>query len=301
MISFWILPALLALGACGKKEEKVPSPIVQLMREDAAQLATTEPQGAKSFDGLRDGAFTKVFGGTSGAHVKAFFDERVHYFTDPATLDEQLDGHSFPFQGWMKEVSQEKAKREGETKVGATNYGTLLWLLGVINDVPLRVTIDEQDIAIDSSRAGIIVGGEGYETTGKTREGRSYPIPVTYRQSILLHEARHSDCSGGLTRADLAQARSAKTSEDYPNRACGHLHVTCPSTSDYAGIAACDKEPWGAYTVGAIFAEATTANYADGSIPWQVMRLWAIDQRSRSLVSDAMSGTPDLSSRGLVP
>jgi hypothetical protein len=150
----------------------------------------------------------------------------------------------------------------------------------------VTVYLNGDVIPVDSSRVGFLLFGPGY--VGHTEiQGRQVPVPVEYRQEILVHEARHSDCTGGIDEAALDIARHASTSRmftrEFPRRQCGHLHVYCPR-GPHAGLAACDEDPWGAYAIGAVFA-AGAALSATTRTAHDVMIATAIDSLSR-LLSD---------------
>jgi hypothetical protein len=167
------------------------------------------------------------------------------------------------------------------------------------------------NIPIDSTRAGLMFIGPGYtdQLKVKDKEGqiRVKPLSVLYRTAILVHEARHSDCTGGLTRADLAVLKQVfqghRDMEDYNAIDCGHLHVICPRGHDYGGHPACDSKPWGAYAVGAVFAQGAAA--AAASVKEQAeLEADAVDSFSRLLIDlrawkNGVYGLPDLSSTGL--
>ncbi len=293
----------LASAGCGTHDDHSHSGVVALMKEDRAALASLDSRGPALYDEKHDGLFTRIFGGTSGSDVLRFLDARARYFADARPVERQLAAYAFPYTNWLVEQGSVVTEdvRANRTQVGATNYGTLIWLLSAVNGVPVSLRIDGQMISVNSSRVGIIVPGPGYARQGYDPEtDLTYDLPEAYRQTILIHEARHSDCTGGLSQVDLQAARGARSPGDYSNRACGHLHVVCPASSKYAGIAACDSESWGAYSVGAVFAEAAALNYESDLVAWNIMRAWAIDQRNRTVGVKAMEGDPDLSSAGLL-
>lgn len=77
------------------------------------------------------------------------------------------------------------------------------------------------------------------------------------RISTLVHEARHSDCTGGVKTSLVNSYIRANISGAQPNApytsACLHLHNACPAGHDLEGISACDTHLWGAYAIGAMF------------------------------------------------
>jgi hypothetical protein len=257
--------AALAVSACGKKiqdDQPQDIPPMQLVASDIAALQTIDPKGGASVDADGNGAFTAVFGGTDGAAVSKFFSDRVHHLVDPSQA--QLLPDHFDNERWLTAPARHSnsdgaAPRSNPQgyKVGALNIGTLFWLEGLVNQVPVSlVQADGSTVPIRSSREGVVILGDGYTSIEKDSKGRAFSIPAGMRQAILLHEARHSDCTGGITDNMLSTLRGLRDSDEfektYPTMTCGHLHRVCQS-GDLAGMAACDSEAWGAYTVGSIY------------------------------------------------
>ena len=87
--------------------------------------------------------------------------------------------------------------------------------------------------------------------------------------------------------------------------ACGHFHTYCPdSMKDLAGLAACDGQPWGAYSVGFVYQAALAVSETD-PVRKAVLEAGAVDSFSRlQFDTDAMlsgdDGPPDMSSAGLL-
>jgi hypothetical protein len=82
---------------------------------------------------------------------------------------------------------------------------------------------------------------------------------------------------------------------------CGHLHRIC-TTGDLAGMPACDVEPWGAYTVGSIYALAALYSGKSG-MDQSILQHLYIDQIGRVQLDpkDLLGGKygkPDMSHRG---
>ncbi len=150
--------------------------------------------------------------------------------------------------------------------------------------------------------------GEGYNMSYLEKDGTTYNFPAAYRQSILFHEARHSDCPTGLNRNDLDFVKSKKNlrelTESFKKMSCGQLHSYCPESHKYKNLPACDHMAWGAYSAGAMFA-ALSIKSAANSKDRRVMELVTADQLSRVLLdTDKMFAgqmrQPRLTSRGVV-
>lgn len=72
-----------------------------------------------------------------------------------------------------------------------------------------------------------------------------------------------------------------------------------------AGLPACDKEPWGAYAVGGIFARAQI-EVQDNEVSRHIVEMEALNDINRVLVSNPMDiltgkyGMPDMSNSEMV-
>ena len=81
------------------------------------------------------------------------------------------------------------------------------------------------------------------------------------------------------------------------------LTKNCPKGHDYEGIAACDNEPWGAYSIGAIY-DAAMAMGAISKTEKAILEIGALDNFSRLMFDheDMLKGKlgePDMSSSGI--
>ncbi len=69
---------------------------------------------------------------------------------------------------------------------------------------------------------------------------------------------------------------------------------------DYSGVHACDKETWGAYGVGAIYAAAKEKTYAEDTVERRLMEITKLDSFSRIpgvTMSSYRKSKPDMSSQ----
>jgi hypothetical protein len=218
------------------------------------------------------------------------------------TLDPAL-----PDQGWLTEPTANPALLTGATagpQTGALNISTLFWLEAAVANTQVKLTVNDQVIPITSTRTGVMVLGEGYKATTSDTQGNSYPLPPEYRQAILVHEGRHSDCTGGLPQRELEIMRAATSATDFhqqiPLPHCGHTHVICPSGT-YKGIPACDVERFGAYTVGAVYLAAMLGGQTD-EVALKILQTAVLDNESRFLGSAAQSPdeqSPNMNSDGV--
>ena len=317
------IPVPLFFGACSQDHsDPPPRPNSQkvLAQSDLEKMKVIPSNGPLKYDSAHKGLFTAIFGGTSGADVTNYFSTRIAYIlstSDKARLE--ISPHDFIYKAWLRSPddmlppiifpkklkSNELNSEPASAQIGAANIGTGLWLQSIVNTVTVTLVYGEERIPVNSSRAGIMILGPGYRETENT-DGPPFTIPAEYRQAILLHEARHSDCSGGIKQNDLDVARSAidlkNFTEKFQKLNCGHIHVFCPADHPYHGLPACDSLPFGAYAVGAIYSAAVAENLT--SIDKQVMLANALDSSSRLLLDfnamiDGKSGAPDMSSSGL--
>ena len=189
--------------------------------------------------------------------------------------------------------------------MGALNVSTGIWLSGLIANQTVILEIQGQTIPVSSSRTGVMMFGSGYEATINDSAGNTYTIPPAYRQAILVHEGRHSDCTDGITSQEVEMMRESSSLEDFykkfPLPHCGHLHILCPS-GDFEGIPACDAERYGAYTVGEIYEAALIDSQTD-EISKKILDASVIDYASRYVKTDPTAPdeqAPNMTSGGLI-
>jgi hypothetical protein len=174
--------------------------------------------------------FEKIFGSTENAGVIQYLSERIHYvLPHQIKLSSRLTQDSSPIFTY------------------ATNIGTMLWF-DALNKAPnpYAIRVGNLSVPVTSSRVGIIQLGLGYIL----KSSGSVASSQIQRISTLIHEARHSDCTGGINASDLELLWA---DEDPEKSNCGHLHVRCPEGHAYDGAYACDGEAWGAHSISAIY------------------------------------------------
>ena len=159
--------------------------------------------------------------------------------------------------------------------------------------------------------------GPGYIREAQNDEGKTFELPTEYRQATLVHEARHSDCTGGVSQAALNVARNSRNIiefvNNYPAMNCGHLHTMCPAWHEFKDLPACDRHFWGAYAVGYVFAAAKQDPNSTGFRD-VLLRYMENDSASRLLyltkgtnriidvepMLNGQYGLPDMTSSGIV-
>ncbi|MDR3607692.1 MAG: hypothetical protein P4M08_09960 [Oligoflexia bacterium] len=232
--------------------------------------------------------FDKVFHGVDTNAVAQYLNERLGYIIPSrVNIEDQLFEAS--------NIQDTSHGGHGQVYTVALNMGVNLWFAALAS-APRQLYFEFGDsyILIDSSRVGIVQLGDGY--TAQDHGG--YVFPSLVRVSTLVHEARHSDCTGGMHQSTLDLLMRAKT----PDRlGCGHLHVKCPEGHDYAGYYACDNEAWGAYSVEAVYVSAFIKNCSSCSAAdSRIARMIEADALNRVLPLNDMlrgkSGDPDMSS-----
>jgi len=249
--------------------------------------------------------FARVFGGQEPGNVLGYLNERVQMVlageTNPYLLISDRWGFRQPvMQQWTPRtlLGGEQAARppaldqeSGDSYLIAENVGIILWMMSASGGPAMNFRFDNREIPIESSRVGIIRIGGGYRR-----------FPRIDRIASLVHEARHSDCTGGISQLDLQRFRNRVRPQD---TACGHLHVACPPGHLYAGQHGCEDRAWGAYGIQAVFLNAVRTNCARCTrVEKQVASAGLLDALSRILVSmddiqRGRYGNPDMSSAGV--
>lgn len=260
-----------------------------------------------SYDLRNDRLFSKIFGGTASYDVSSYYSDRIKYAVTEDEFSHMMMSPSLPDEAWLKSSHHNDGGGDpgnSNAQIGAVNVGTLLWLESVVSGNPLSVFVGNDWHTIDSTRSGIMMFGPGYKSRIYDSRGNAHILPAAYRQSILMHEARHADCTGGLSQKNLQIMRDAQSSEEFsqkiPFMRCGHLHVICES-GDFAGLPACDAERFGAYKVGAVYVAGLVDSETD-YVSQKILEMVQIDYESRQQESYSLAGydrDPDMSSAGL--
>jgi hypothetical protein len=281
--------------------------VVPLYLSDLDAFSLVNEESINTYDGVHDSIVTKIFGGTDSSHFRAFYSDRIKHYV---TYDELRFISSSPAQfrhmNWLKDPEELKTVPKN-IKMGAANISTDLWINGVLDGVAVSLNTVGGTIALDSTHEGVMLFGEGYEGTVTNSKGQTFDIPPEYRQSILLHEARHADCTGGLSQAEIENMRDAKSREEvlakFPLPHCGHLHILCPS-GPYKGLPACDAEKYGAYFVGGTYAAATADGKQD-AVSRKILQTTALDNFARYIKTDTENSpdeqAPNMTSEGVLP
>ena len=255
---------------------------VRILKSDIKKMLKMKFKDASSGedDVITLNWYKKVFGGDSAVHALKFLDERINYVVpDGISLNDRVR----VIQPSLAAVTM------------ASNIGMALWFLQKTYE-PKRLLfkLGKAEMPLESSRIGIIKLGEGYLL------GRINGIPLNpiVRSGILVHEARHSDCTGGIWKSDIERLKSNQLPE---NKMCGHLHVMCPEGHTMAGLPACDAQPWGAYSIAGIYYGRVAKKCMNCSErEKQIAQIHALEQFSRVMpikeMLDGKTAQPDMSS-----
>jgi hypothetical protein len=238
--------------------------------------------------------YQMIFGSTDATGLRSYLTTRVGFFI-PEVDDlsvRVVDREAAVPTRWTDAAAPESGGSSDDPQIVASNVGTAIWFASLASGETLHFRVGDRALPVSSPRVGIIMLGKSYSSFE--------PIE---RIGVLIHEARHSDCTGGLSEADLTRIHD----DELPsNHACGHIHVDCPPGHDYAGYPACDDHPWGAYSVEAVFL-ATLAKMCVNCSERDLQMAYAMsaDALSRILVLDDMLagklGPPDMSSTEVRP
>lgn len=191
-------------------------------------------------------AYIKIFEGEALADSAKYLADRVHFIaasTSEVRKPKAL-GSVTSFQGGSK----------GKPSLVASNLSIPLWLRFQSGSLLSVIDTEEprQQIIPDHPRSGVIVISESFHSW----------TPAS-QLSILVHEARHSDCTGGLRRATLQSVRNLDPDQqltEMQGDSCGHFHVACPVGHDIAGMINCDGQTWGSHTIQYVFARELSKN-----------------------------------------
>jgi len=233
----------------------------------------------------KDGWFSEVFGGNGTESVIEYMDARVNYI-----IPERV---KLVFRVGFGSIVESEFFTKNKTVTVASNMGMALWLTSLSQRKRLTFRIGDVSVPMDDPRNGLIQIGTAY-IGGKTKT----KMDTNVRNNTLVHEARHSDCTGGVYQSDIDRM---KVGELPTNPLCGHTHVMCPDGHDFEGYYACDGHAWGAYSVGGVFS-AAISKYCENctEADRQKALIEGLDSFSRVLVLDKMkdglAGAPNMTS-----
>lgn len=245
--------------------------------------------------------FQKTFGGTNASRVYSYLDERINYFI-PWTAD--ITGSVWPAAYFPPPMEVRDSNGKVIAALAAYNLSADLFFVNMrywYDFSTVYSLTPFQRLNLDNMRVGLIeIGPRYFERINPAQPNQKMPTSRIERMAFLVHEARHSDCTGGLNDQDLDRVRAKRPIE---NQLCGYAHVKCPAGHKYEGVEACEDMKWGAYAVESLFlsalinscANCTAAEKAEAQILFE-------DRKSRVLNWDQLTsgqrGNPDMSSGG---
>lgn len=305
LLSLLVVCTLVACG--GKSGRREPTPALQLVAQDIESFLEEPVPGLV---GAQRARFDAIFGALHGEGMKRFVTDRAKQFVPITETTFRLSPPSWRFRDWTK-LPPPPARPGGgpdrRSRMAAANLGAEFFFQGLLDAVPVSVSFRGITMNIDNTRVGLVLLGESY--TDLVYEGDvSYAIPARFRKEILIHESRHSDCTGGIARANLAVARAATSYAElmrvYPDTTCGHFHSLCPVGHSLSGIPACDDKPWGAYMMGWLYLEAFKSDPAQSAVDDLFLTAMRMDTKRRlqfdvDAAIDLRAAAPDLSSGGV--
>jgi hypothetical protein len=235
---------------------------------DMTALSNSPMISAKSVDSQMNGAITKAFGGTNNSDVRQFINERIKYvFHVAEALNFRVSAYNSLGQleesGTLGEILGDDAKpTSGQVNTAGMNIGAGLAAAEYDSGYEIKIQLPQGVLDAGSYRLGLVVITKYYSVIPDAK-GKEYATPLEGRASVLIHEARHSDCPNGNGSSD-----------------CGFMHRECASGAA-AGIPACDNSTWGPYAMGALYLKSTKNNHPVDSIEYAIIESMADDSFSR--------------------
>jgi hypothetical protein len=287
-----------------KKDSPPPRTAKDHALEDLQGLTALKGASMEVYGKSYNDVFARIFGGLQGVDVKRYTDQRLKRFYTQADLKAASVSPSTADYSAFEMPDPEPREGDNEIVTAASNLGTGLYYVGLMNDVTLKVSIAGSDIDITSPRVGLMQIGEGYMMTATDSSGNRIDYPQLSRMATLVHEARHSDCAEVPSQTDVGILRDSQnyreTMKNYHRFDCGFMHALC-EFGDYKDYAACDEVTWGAYAVDAIFIQGEIDNTT--GLEREIMEIILGDTVSRLNYSytDLLKGKlgqPDMSSVG---
>lgn len=237
----------------------------------------------------KDQLFRDIFGGSTSKDVLNFIDDRVSIIV-PFGFDPELS-QLISTENDSDNTSAVDDRKDEEKATVAENLGVAFWLASVVENIPsLRMKLGNSYLSLNSPRVGIVKLGKHYTEFDQFT-----------RMSTWVHEARHSDCTGGLSDSQINSVRKSKDPKVAQNWTCGHLHTICPKGHLYEGFAACDNSDWGAYAVGAVFGDMVGSDCLNCTAEQKEIAMsYSLDSWNRVLNAEALQagklGKPDMTS-----
>jgi hypothetical protein len=267
-------------------------------------------------------AFARAFGVEGVDGVARYLDERIRYVLPSGVSGVRFRAGEILPPGESPdpfEVAAIDVGLEDNSGNDASNLSVALLPLAYAYRNQEKMTVylafGGELVPMNAARMGVVRLGPLFADTSLRfvgEDGQVYLRTWVSRSTTLVHEARHSDCTGGIAREDLDQL---KRTGRFANESCGYLHAPCPEfirTEDgrvyphpYARLkrGVCDREVWGPHGMELAYLSGLRACRTCGEHEKQeiLVKISEAIHRSPSPghALTPNSGTPDLSSKGL--
>ena len=219
--------------------------------------------------------------------VLQYLDERVNYIFSQNTEVEDF----------LKLNRRDFDANDAGAALMATNIGTAIFLQSELYgpDFGLVIKMEGRKVPVHGTRIGLIQLGPGFSKPERN---------AVEQFSTLVHEGRHSDCTGGLHRSDITRLRLGLLPA---KSVCGNFHIVCPQGHPMAGLPACEAHPYGAYFVQSVFDISLAGNCANCSEEEKQLALVSgydglnrVAPRVLTGILAGAFGPPDMSSQGVI-
>lgn len=241
--------------------------------------------------------FCAIFAEKSNEAVASFVRARSKVFM---TMSEAEHLHFDPEIDSLTDIAflrrsptPQPEKGERSPSPLAANLSRYLFSAGAVNNIPIRIRGPRFETSVTSTRSGLIMVADDYRggliwmagahNLSPAERSVRQRVEQIHRQSLLVHEARHSDCPGGFDAATIRQAKRAVDHEHFlalTNNTCGNPHDRC-QMGVYRGYDACERSAWGSYAVQLVFLMEAREKEALGSVAANVLDGLIVDLRSR--------------------
>jgi len=193
-------------------------------------------------------AFLKNFGSLEGKALREFVSQRVHNFASSDFF--YIRPENGRYTDWLRLIGFDE---EGYGSL-AYNEGMLFWLLGLLDNTTFfSVLFSGVKIMYDSPSSLVVLNFKNYQKLNRV-----------VRQSVLIHESRHSDCNVNISPHDLQMIRMAPSFEYWRSRwdkpSCGYFHSVCHMKVSLMNVAQCDAVADGPFGLQSLFLAAMILN-----------------------------------------
>ncbi|MBY0385848.1 hypothetical protein K2X05_11885 [bacterium] len=270
--------ACIAISSCGRGGGDAPGePSAQVVLENDLKSLQSDQHLLQSLSNASNDSeqkFEQIFGFKKDP--VGFVQKRLQFpFNDKDRAEILIVDKSGHYET-VSLSSLTSNNKKSSTRL-ATNYGTHLWKISQKEQMELEIQTANKNMALNSPHIGLVGFTSRFFTNYVANSA-----PREARMSIYVHESRHSDCTG---------------MED--GFSCGYGHIECPSGHDMAGLDACDRYAWGAYSVGAVYLNYVKHQFRESTRQYRYLNSLAIESLSRlseQALEDLETETPELKS-----